>query len=230
AAGPGRVFLHRLQHVRRMLGADARIAGEVVAVPAWAMTCHAGRHTALRDARAINVLAEPDELGGRALLPERLRGVIGGEVEHVLIGEHHREVLHPRVLPLAVLVSLQLIVDVARVLTGEARPLGRHAVAVDAVARRARRRLLPSGVDRPPENDVLFRLLGRGRCGQYGCRDEGDGGEHRRGPHSAAARFVDHLVHALGNFPGAFVGVRRGLYTRSPLRWGDALATASLLG
>ena len=104
------------------------------------MAGDAGGDAAGRYAAAIDLLAEAHERGIRALRRRRLRLEVSRHVQHVLLGQHVGERLHRDVGALAVLEGAQLAHDVGRMLAREHRPVGRHAVAVDAVARRAGRR------------------------------------------------------------------------------------------
>src|SRR6476619_5947934 len=117
-------------------------------MPSGAVTRDARRYAAARKPAAIDLLAEADQRGVCALRRRLLRREVGRDIERVLVGKHLRERQHRDALAVAALERFELFRDVLGMLAREARPVGRHAVAIDAMARGARGRLRATRVAR----------------------------------------------------------------------------------
>src|SRR5690606_19479129 len=133
-----------------------------------------------------DLLASLSQLRIGAARLHGLRGVESRQIQHVLLAQSLGLRCHQGILAHAFLEGLQLLDDVGRSQTGQARPLRVTAVAVGTVAGSANRSLLLAG------RSVTLSGRGPGRSQRSACNERDQPFIHLRTP-DAGSQLFDYL-------------------------------------
>src|SRR5690606_22153266 len=131
-AGAGGIVVQLLDRIDGVLRLHRGITRGRHAAPHRAVAGGAGRNAAFGIAVTVQRLAGGPVRGIGLQAIGRLHREVRGKIGYILVIEvlHHR--LHQRRGPLAIADALDLVAGIGGVLSGDDRPVGRDAVAVDA--------------------------------------------------------------------------------------------------